>query len=140
VARTSSYGSGGQNERLVSLLADTVAALQDEQALAREGERITEEFTAVPPASGCIDGIGNWGVCLSNGLEHGPVGRQDLSWMLASDRLVLGCPLSPRRRDAPGAFDWSAGSDGWQMADRITTDLVTEVVVGTSVGQHRMAA
>ncbi|MGN7778853.1 hypothetical protein ACTJJE_04955 [Mycolicibacterium sp. 22603] len=36
-----------QNEKLVSLLADAVAALQAEQAMARESERITEEYAAI---------------------------------------------------------------------------------------------
>ncbi|XTP34742.1 hypothetical protein ACORG1_00270 [Mycobacterium sp. TJFP1] len=36
-----------QNEKLVGLLADAVAALQAEQAMARESERITEEYSAI---------------------------------------------------------------------------------------------
>ena len=36
-----------QNARLASLLADTVAALQEEQALAREAERITEQYATI---------------------------------------------------------------------------------------------
>lgn len=36
-----------QNERLTTLLAETVAALQDEQALARQADRITEECAAL---------------------------------------------------------------------------------------------
>jgi hypothetical protein len=36
-----------QNEKLAGLLADTVAALQTEQAMARETERITEEYAAI---------------------------------------------------------------------------------------------
>lgn len=36
-----------QNERLTGLLADAVAALQSEQAMARETERISEEYAAI---------------------------------------------------------------------------------------------
>lgn len=36
-----------QSERLIGLLADAVAALQTEQAMAREAERITEEYAAI---------------------------------------------------------------------------------------------
>lgn len=36
-----------QNEKLAGLLADAVAALQAEQAMARETERITEEYAAI---------------------------------------------------------------------------------------------
>lgn len=36
-----------QNEKLAGLLADAVAALQAEQAMAREAERITEEYAAI---------------------------------------------------------------------------------------------
>lgn len=36
-----------QNARLVSLLADTVAALQEEQSSAAQAERITEEYAAI---------------------------------------------------------------------------------------------
>ncbi len=36
-----------QNEKLTRLLADTIAALQAEQAMSREAERITEEYAAI---------------------------------------------------------------------------------------------
>ncbi|SOJ58151.1 hypothetical protein MSIMFB_05631 [Mycobacterium simulans] len=36
-----------QNEKLAGLLADAVAALQAEQAMAREAERITEEYATI---------------------------------------------------------------------------------------------
>lgn len=36
-----------QNERLVTLLAETVAALQHEQAMAQESERIAEEYASI---------------------------------------------------------------------------------------------
>jgi len=36
-----------QNERLTALLAQAVAALQEEQALAREADRITEEYATI---------------------------------------------------------------------------------------------
>ncbi|WP_141214028.1 hypothetical protein [Mycobacterium marinum] len=36
-----------QNEKLAGLLADAVAALQAEQAMAREADRITEEYAAI---------------------------------------------------------------------------------------------
>jgi hypothetical protein len=47
VARDQLVRQRRQNERLVSMLADTVAALKDEQALAREAERITEEYATI---------------------------------------------------------------------------------------------
>lgn len=37
----------GQNERLASLLAQVVAALQEEQSLAREADHITEQYAAI---------------------------------------------------------------------------------------------
>lgn len=36
-----------QNERLTLLLADAVAALREEQALAREADQITEQYAAL---------------------------------------------------------------------------------------------
>lgn len=47
VARDQIARQRDQNERLASLLAQTVAALQEEQALARESERITEQYAAI---------------------------------------------------------------------------------------------
>lgn len=47
VARDQIVRQRGQNERLTSLLAQAVAALQEEQALARQGDRITEQYAAI---------------------------------------------------------------------------------------------
>lgn len=47
VARDQIARQRGQNERLASLLAQAVAALQDEQALARDSDRITEQYAAI---------------------------------------------------------------------------------------------
>lgn len=47
VARDQIARQRTQNERLATLLADTVAALQEEQALAREADRITEEYATI---------------------------------------------------------------------------------------------
>lgn len=47
VARDVIAGQRRQNERLTSLLADAVAGLQQEQALARETEQITEAYATI---------------------------------------------------------------------------------------------
>lgn len=47
VARDQVAGQRKQNERLASLLADAVLALQQEQALAREAEQITEAYATI---------------------------------------------------------------------------------------------
>lgn len=47
VARDQIARQRQQNERLTALLAETVAALRDEQALARKADEITEQYAAI---------------------------------------------------------------------------------------------
>ena len=47
VARDQIARQRQQNERLVALLAEAVAALREEQALARDADQITEQYAAI---------------------------------------------------------------------------------------------